>query len=241
MRRRRARRYRAAIRELAARPNGAGRLYHRGRSLARTATKESFVLALPKRAPTSSNWVFRSAIPWPTARRFSAPANARCARHHAGRRARARALGCGSTAEVPLVLFSYYNPVLQMGLEEICAMRLRIAGIDGVLATDLTPGRIRRISPDHARARLDTIFLARPLPPTNGLQLIAACSSGFLYLISRTGVTGTKESLPEELPALVRRVRQFTSLPIAVGFGISQPAHVASLAGLRTRPWWVPR
>ena len=134
-------------------------------------------------------------------------------------------------SEVPLVLFSYYNPVLQMGLERF-ADRAATAGADGVLITDLTPEE----SADYRRivtARgLDTIFLAAPTSPDERLARIAGCSSGFLYLISRTGVTGTKKSLPEDLPGLVRRVRRMTSLPIAVGFGISEPGHVSLLGGL---------
>jgi tryptophan synthase alpha chain len=134
-------------------------------------------------------------------------------------------------SEVPLVLFSYYNPVLQMGLERF-ADRAAAAGADGVLITDLTPEE----SADYRRivtARgLDTIFLAAPTSPDERLARIAGCSSGFLYLISRTGVTGTKKSLPDDLPGLVRRVRRMTSLPIAVGFGISEPGHVSLLGGL---------
>src|SRR2546421_563939 len=79
---------------------------------------------------------------------------------------------------------------------------------------------------------LDTIFLAAPTSTDERLALIAKASSGFLYLISRTGVTGAKDQLAEELPALARRVRRVTELPIAVGFGISQPGHVSVLGGL---------
>jgi tryptophan synthase alpha chain len=133
--------------------------------------------------------------------------------------------------EVPFVLFSYFNPILQMGLEKFAQAAAR-AGIDGVLATDMPPEE----SADYCRIlrahQLDTIFLGAPTSTDARLKQIAACSSGFVYLISRTGVTGTRDSLPEELPALVRRVRHFTPLPIAVGFGISQPAHVSSLAGV---------
>jgi tryptophan synthase alpha chain len=134
-------------------------------------------------------------------------------------------------SDVALVLFSYYNPVLQMGLEAF-AERASAAGADGVLITDLTPeeaGEYRRIL--GARG-LDTIFLAAPTSPDERLAKIAASTSGFLYLISRTGVTGAKDTLPEDLPALVRRVRRVTSLPIAVGFGISLPGQVSVLGGL---------
>jgi tryptophan synthase alpha chain len=135
------------------------------------------------------------------------------------------------SSQVPLVLFSYFNPILQMGLQKFAAAASQ-AGADGVLATDLTPEEsedYRRILHDH---NLDTIFLAAPTSTDERLQKIAACSSGFLYIISRTGVTGAKDSLPDELPALLRRTRQFTQLPIAVGFGISLPGHVSVLGGL---------
>lgn len=135
------------------------------------------------------------------------------------------------SSQVPLVLFSYYNPILQMGLEKF-AKAAAEAGADGVLATDLTPEEseeYRRILRTHG---LDTVFLAAPTSSDERLQIISAASSGFLYLISRTGVTGAKDSLSEELPGLLRRVRQFTDLPVAVGFGISLPGHVSVLGGL---------
>jgi tryptophan synthase alpha chain len=80
--------------------------------------------------------------------------------------------------------------------------------------------------------RLDTIFLCAPTSTDERLASIAACSTGFLYLVSRTGVTGAKDTLPDDLPALLRRVRSFTKLPIAVGFGISLPGHISILGGL---------
>jgi tryptophan synthase alpha chain len=135
------------------------------------------------------------------------------------------------TSQVPLVLFTYFNPIVQMGLEKFAA-GAAAAGADGVLVTDLTPEEsedYRRIVHAH---HLDTIFLAAPTSTDERLKKIADCSSGFLYLISRTGVTGAKDSLPDELPALLRRTRNFTLLPIAVGFGISLPGHVSVLGGL---------
>ena len=134
-------------------------------------------------------------------------------------------------SQVPLVLFSYYNPILQMGHEEF-ASRAEAAGADGALATDLTPEEsedYRRILGAH---HLDTIFLGAPTSTDERLAKIAKCSSGFLYLISRTGVTGAKDALPDDLPALLRRARVVTELPLAVGFGISLPAHVSVLGGL---------
>jgi tryptophan synthase alpha chain len=79
---------------------------------------------------------------------------------------------------------------------------------------------------------LDTVFLAAPTSPDQRLEKIAAVSSGFLYLISRTGVTGAKDALPDDLPELIRRTRRVTPLPIAIGFGISLPGHVSILGGL---------
>jgi tryptophan synthase alpha chain len=133
--------------------------------------------------------------------------------------------------EVPLVLFSYFNPVLQMGLSTF-ADEAAAAGADGVLITDLTPEEADEYRHAVASRGLDTIFLAAPTSTDTRLVRIAESSTGFLYLISRTGVTGAREALPEDLPALVRRARRVTSLPIAVGFGISLPGHVSILGGL---------
>ena len=135
------------------------------------------------------------------------------------------------TSQVPLVLFSYYNPVLQMGLEKFSATA-SAAGADGVLITDLTPEESAEYRETLARHQLDTVFLAAPTSDAERLAKIAAVSSGFLYIISRTGVTGAKDSMPEDLPALLRRARNATSLPLAVGFGISLPGHVSMLGGL---------
>ena len=133
--------------------------------------------------------------------------------------------------EVPLVLFSYFNPVLQMGLEKF-AEQASAAGADGVLITDVTPDEGAEYRQAMSSRGLDTIFLAAPTSTDERLALIAKASSGFLYLISRTGVTGAKDQLADELPALARRVRRVTDLPIAIGFGISLPGHVSVLVGL---------
>src|ERR1700681_1922979 len=138
------------------------------------------------------------------------------------------------SSEIPLVLFSYYNPILQMGLERFAGATSGV-GVDGVLATDLSPEEsveYRRILATH---HLDTIFLCAPTSTDERLASIAACSSGFLYLVSRTGVTGAKDTLPDDLPGLLRRVRNFTTLPIAVGFWIfPPPGPLLSLAPRRT-------
>jgi tryptophan synthase alpha chain len=135
------------------------------------------------------------------------------------------------SSEVPLVLFSYYNPILQMGLEKFASVSAT-AGADGALTTDLTPEESEEYRRILAAHHLDTIFLGAPTSTDERLAKIAGCSSGFLYLISRTGVTGAKDALPDDLPALLRRARSVTQLPIAVGFGISLPGHVSVLGGL---------
>ncbi len=137
------------------------------------------------------------------------------------------------SSDVPLVLFSYFNPILQMGLEHF-ADSAAAAGADGVLITDLTPEESADYRALVSSRGLDAIFLAAPTSTDDRLTKIASCSSGFLYLISRTGVTGAKDALPDDLPALIRRARSACGgqLPIAVGFGISLPGHVSILGGL---------
>jgi tryptophan synthase alpha chain len=133
--------------------------------------------------------------------------------------------------DVPLVLFSYFNPILQMGLRKF-AESAAYAGADGILATDLTPEEAHEYRTVMQAHGLDTIFLAAPTSTDQRLERIAKASAGFLYLVSRTGVTGAREALPEGLPQLVRRIRNLTTLPIAVGFGISLPSHVSVLGGI---------
>jgi tryptophan synthase alpha chain len=160
-------------------------------------------------------------------------------------RASERALAVGTTlasvielvrrirarSDVAIVLFSYFNPMLQMGLAKF-AKAAAEAGADGVLATDLTPEEAGEYRAALAENGLDAIFLVAPTTTDARLGAIAAASSGFLYLISRNGITGAQDMLPVDLPALVRRVRKSTTLPIAVGFGISQPTHVTVLGGI---------
>ncbi len=129
---------------------------------------------------------------------------------------------------VPLVLFSYYNPVLQMGLERF-AQRAARAGINGVLITDLTPEEAGGFVRVMRRARLETVFLAAPTSTPTRLQAIARLSRGFVYAISRRGTTGVREDVPADVGRLVKRLRRLTRLPVAVGFGISRREHVARL------------
>ena len=118
-----------------------------------------------------------------------------------------------------------------MGWEKVAAAASS-AGADGVLVTDLTPEESVDYRHILATYHLDTVFLGAPTSTDERLSTIAEVTSGFLYLISRTGVTGAKDALPDELPALLRRARAVTNVPIAVGFGISLPGHVSVLGGL---------
>ncbi|HEX6624357.1 MAG TPA: tryptophan synthase subunit alpha [Pyrinomonadaceae bacterium] len=122
--------------------------------------------------------------------------------------------------QVPVVLFSYFNPLMQYGVERL-ARDASLAGIDGVLVTDLVPEEAADFNATLARHQLDQIFLAAPTTSDARLRLIAERASGFVYAVSRAGVTGARTELSDEAERLVARVRQHTDLPVAVGFGIS--------------------
>ncbi|MBI4484021.1 MAG: tryptophan synthase subunit alpha [Acidobacteria bacterium] len=128
-------------------------------------------------------------------------------------------------SRVPLLLFSYYNPLLQYGLEKL-ADRARRVGLDAVLTTDLTPEEAGPFCRAFRQAGIDTVFLVAPTSTPERIRRIAAVSSGFIYLVSRTGVTGARERLSDEIQSKVQEVRSCTRLPVAVGFGISRPEHV---------------
>jgi tryptophan synthase alpha chain len=131
--------------------------------------------------------------------------------------------------ETPIILFSYYNPLLQFGLKRV-AEAARDAGVDGVLVTDLTPEESGEFEAELRAHDLDMIFLIAPTSTDERLKLVAEHASGFIYAVSRAGVTGARESVSVEAEKLVNRMRQFSSLPIAVGFGISNAAQVADVS-----------
>lgn len=135
------------------------------------------------------------------------------------------------TSEIPLLLFSYLNPLLRYGFERL-AKDAAEAGIDGVLLTDLSVEEAEEHLPALRAARLDTVFLAAPTSPPERLRLVARYSTGFIYLVSRTGVTGEQAALSDTVSTLVRAMRAETSLPLAVGFGISTPEQAARVAQL---------
>ena len=123
-------------------------------------------------------------------------------------------------SDAGLVIFSYLNPVLRFGLQRFC-QEAKNAGVDGALIIDLTveeAGKYRELMQQYA---LDTVFLATPTSPDHRLKKIAQACQGFVYAVSRTGVTGTREELAGDAAQLVKRIRKYTSLPVAVGFGIS--------------------
>ncbi|MEN3333976.1 MAG: tryptophan synthase alpha chain [Blastocatellia bacterium] len=131
-------------------------------------------------------------------------------------------------SEIPLVLFSYFNPLLSLG-EEALGRELKDAGIDGVLVTDLVPEEADDFIRQMRAVEVDTIFLVAPTSTDARLKRVADACSGFVYAVSRTGVTGVRQSLSDAASHLVGRVRRFTDLPIAVGFGVSTPEHVAEV------------
>jgi tryptophan synthase alpha chain len=157
-------------------------------------------------------------------------------------RATERALAAGTTlarvldmtaalrpaVQAPLVLFTYANPVLRMGLEAFAA-RAAGAGVDGVLVLDLPP---EEAEDAHARFRhhgLDTIFLLSPTTTPSRIRRAAALGGGFLYGISRVGVTGVRDDVADSAEALAGRVRAETDRPLALGFGFSRPEHVRAV------------
>jgi tryptophan synthase alpha chain len=129
-----------------------------------------------------------------------------------------------------LIVFSYLNPILRYGLERFAAECAR-SGIDGALVTDLTVEEAREYLRIMRAHRLATIFLAAPTGPDERLKKIAAASSGFIYAVSRTGVTGEREQVAQDARALVRRLRKFSTLPVAVGFGISNAEQFREVGG----------
>ena len=119
-----------------------------------------------------------------------------------------------------LIIFSYLNPILRMGLQNFCASAKR-AGVDGALVTDLPIEETRDYIRSMRDCDLATVFLAAPTSTDERLKHIANASTGFVYAVSRTGVTGTRDQVASDASALVKRLRRYTKLPIAVGFGVS--------------------
>jgi tryptophan synthase alpha chain len=130
--------------------------------------------------------------------------------------------------ECGIVLFSYLNPVVRMGMKKFCAAA-KDAGADGVLLTDMIVEEAGEYLQEMAANDLSPVFLAAPTSPDARLKAISEASRGFVYAISRVGITGTQDAVASDAPQLVARLRNFTKLPIAVGFGISNAAHVKAV------------
>jgi len=128
----------------------------------------------------------------------------------------------------PIVLFSYFNPLLQFGVRRL-ASAAREAGVDGVLVTDLIPEEADDFAAELRAQDLDMIFLVAPTSTDERLKLVAKHARGFIYAISRAGVTGVRSSVSAEAEKLVNRMRRFSDLPIAVGFGIANQQQVADV------------
>jgi tryptophan synthase alpha chain len=140
-------------------------------------------------------------------------------------------LAAGIRAARPLaglVIFSYLNPILSYGLPRFVD-DAAAAGVDGVLVTDLIVEEAGEYLPEMARVGLAPIFLAAPTSPDQRLEAIATHSKGFIYAISRVGITGTQQTMTSDAASLVGRIRRWSSLPVAVGFGISNSEHVAQV------------
>jgi tryptophan synthase alpha chain len=119
-----------------------------------------------------------------------------------------------------LIVFTYLNPLLRFGMKRFCVEAAK-AGVDGALVTDLTVEEASEYRRMMAARSLDTVFLAAPTSPDQRLKAITAACKGFVYAVSRTGITGAQKQLASDAQGLVKRIRKFTKLPVAVGFGIS--------------------
>ncbi len=133
-----------------------------------------------------------------------------------------------SVSDVPIVLFSYLNPLLQFGIEKL-ATEGAAAGIDGVLVTDAVDDEAAQISRSLRNKNIDLISLVAPTTSDARLESIAKSATGFLYAVARTGVTGVTGTKSDAAETLVKRVRRYTDLPIGVGFGISTKDQVADV------------
>ena len=134
--------------------------------------------------------------------------------------------GIRERSAIPIVLFGYYNPFFRYGVERF-ARDARAAGVDGILCVDLPPEEAAELAAATAPVGLDLVFLLAPTSGPDRIRKVTTASRGFVYVVSVTGVTGARSSLPAGLPELVSRVKARTTLPVAVGFGIGAPEQAA--------------
>jgi tryptophan synthase alpha chain len=131
--------------------------------------------------------------------------------------------------EIPLVFMTYYNPVLKFGLEQFCSKCAEV-GIDGLIIPDLPPDEGKELQQSTERYALDLIYLLSPASTEERIRLVTSKASGFIYLVSLTGVTGARDKLPQELESFVARVKEKTEKPLCVGFGVSTPEQARRIA-----------
>ena len=157
-------------------------------------------------------------------------------------RAGARALAAGATlprvlemvsevrreVDVPVVLFTYYNPVLAFGLKAFARTAVD-AGADGTIVVDMPPEESEPLAGEAAAAGLDLVYMLAPTSTPPRVRLITKKSRGFIYVVSLTGVTGERQELPADMAAQIGAIRRVTAMPVCVGFGISTPAQVAAV------------
>jgi len=131
--------------------------------------------------------------------------------------------------EIPLVFMTYYNPVLKFGLEQFCSKCAEV-GVDGLIIPDLPPEEGGELEKSTKRHGLNLVYLLSPASTKERIKLVAGRASGFIYLVSLTGVTGARDKLPEELEGFVASVRKRTEKPLCVGFGVSTPEQARRVA-----------
>lgn len=130
---------------------------------------------------------------------------------------------------VPIILFGYYNPFLQYGLDRL-SRDASDSGVDGLLVVDLPPEEALDLHRPAVAHGLDVIFLLAPTSTDDRMRLVARLATGFIYYVSLTGVTGARESLTAGMADSIARIRRFTSLPVGIGFGVSRPEHVREIS-----------
>ena len=133
--------------------------------------------------------------------------------------------------DIPIALMSYYNPIFRMG-EDVFCKAAQDAGVDGVIIPDLPPEQAQSLLEIAPRYNLATIFLVAPTSPPERMRLIASVSTGFIYCVSVTGVTGARAVLSDEIAPMIAELRKHTDKPISVGFGVSTPDQATQIAGI---------
>ena len=197
------------------------------------ATRELALGVRESRVSISSNSASPSPIRWPTAWSINWPPRARSRR---GPPFAACSIACARSAadsQLPIVLYTYMNPIYRYGFAEF-HRDAEAAGVDGLLILDLPPDEDAQNAELSQQSGLKRIRLIAPTTPPARIAQLTAGASGFVYYVSREGVTGERAEVAASLPERVAAIRATTPLPIAVGFGISTPAHVRQVARSRT-------